>query len=111
MARKSRRGAARTNLGAERTSFVGRVSDLERLDALLAEGARLVTVVGPGGVGKTRLARRLAALRLQSPAAGAVWFCDLDETRSAEEVAGVVAAALGVPLASGDGIGRVGRAL
>ncbi len=42
------------------SSFVGREHDLEQLDSLL-EASRLVTIVGPGGVGKTRLALQLAA--------------------------------------------------
>ena len=44
---------------AEPNTLVGRDDDLEQITALIAE-ARLVTLVGPGGVGKTRLARRLA---------------------------------------------------
>jgi MoxR-like ATPase len=38
------------------TPILGRVAEVARLCALLAEDARLVTVTGPGGVGKTRLA-------------------------------------------------------
>ncbi|MFK0192303.1 ATP-binding protein [Kitasatospora sp. NPDC090308] len=47
-------------LPAEVTSFVGRAAELDELSALLAR-ARLVTVTGPGGVGKSRLALRAAA--------------------------------------------------
>jgi predicted ATPase/DNA-binding CsgD family transcriptional regulator len=47
-------------LPVETTSFVGRETELARLSALLSR-ARLVTVTGPGGVGKTRLALRAAA--------------------------------------------------
>ncbi|NUP67708.1 MAG: AfsR/SARP family transcriptional regulator, partial [Nonomuraea sp.] len=51
-----RPGRVRTgNLPAPLTSFVGRDDDLARISALLA-GGRLITVVGPGGAGKTRLA-------------------------------------------------------
>ena len=45
----------RTNLRAQITSFVGRESDVQRISTAL-EGSRLVTLVGPGGSGKTRLA-------------------------------------------------------
>ncbi|WP_169334955.1 AAA family ATPase, partial [Nocardia takedensis] len=38
------------------SEFVGRTAELARLDALLAGDARLITLVGPGGIGKTRLA-------------------------------------------------------
>ncbi|MGY1679802.1 ATP-binding protein [Geodermatophilus sp. SYSU D01176] len=51
--------AAGPRLPAERSSFVGRRAELARLRELLAE-SRLVTLVGPGGVGKTRLALRAA---------------------------------------------------
>ena len=51
--------AAGSRLPAERSSFVGRRGELARLRGLLAQ-SRLVTLVGPGGVGKTRLALRAA---------------------------------------------------
>jgi MoxR-like ATPase len=47
------------NLPAEATSFVGRRRELAEIRKTLA-GARLVSLVGPGGVGKTRLAVRVA---------------------------------------------------
>jgi len=50
----------RGQLPVETTSFVGREAELTRLSALLSR-ARLVTVTGQGGVGKTRLALRAAA--------------------------------------------------
>ena len=53
-------GQRRWQLPADVSGFVGRSGELARLDNLLA-GARLVTVAGPGGVGKTRLALRAAA--------------------------------------------------
>jgi non-specific serine/threonine protein kinase len=52
--------SSRGQLPVETTSFVGREAELARLNALLSR-ARLVTVTGPGGVGKTRLALRAAA--------------------------------------------------
>ena len=50
----------RRQLPVETTGFVGREAELARLSALL-EQARLITVTGPGGVGKSRLALRAAA--------------------------------------------------
>ena len=48
------------NLPPERTPFVGRDTELAALQTYLAGGARLLTLTGPGGAGKTRLARHLA---------------------------------------------------
>ncbi|HET9560171.1 MAG TPA: hypothetical protein VFS70_23785, partial [Actinomycetota bacterium] len=55
--------AARTNLRSPITSFVGRGDDLTRIMEAFA-GARLVTLTGPGGAGKTRLAAEAAAMTL-----------------------------------------------
>jgi DNA-binding SARP family transcriptional activator len=60
------------NLPAPLTSFVGRDADLTRIEALLAAG-RLVTVLGPGGSGKTRLAVEAAAATASSTATGPGW--------------------------------------
>ena len=59
-------GEQRTNLRAELTSFVGREADLARVGALLG-GHRLVTLIGPGGAGKTRLAVEAARAALGAP--------------------------------------------
>jgi predicted ATPase len=57
--------AGMKNLPLPRTSFVGRASELEAIDRLLDDpGCRLLTLVGPGGAGKTRLALEAAAGRV-----------------------------------------------
>jgi predicted ATPase/class 3 adenylate cyclase len=64
-----------TNLPAERSAFIGRDRELAELVELI-RGRRLVTLTGPGGTGKTRLALRAAAgLLVDSP--GGVFFVDL----------------------------------
>ncbi|WP_433435151.1 BTAD domain-containing putative transcriptional regulator [Nonomuraea sp. CA-141351] len=63
----------KTNLPARLTSFVGRSEDISRLNGLLGR-ARLVTLVGPGGAGKTRLAVEAAA-NLKVP--DGVWLVEL----------------------------------
>jgi len=75
------------------TSFVGRAAEREALGAAIARH-RLVTAVGPGGVGKTRLAIAVAAETLES--ADAVWFVDLVPISDPGMVAAAVAAVLGV---------------
>ena len=80
------------NLPAETTSFVGRRRELAELRRALAK-ARLVSLVGPGGVGKTRLALR-AATDLGRGFADGAWWVDLAEVRDAALVSGAVVAAL-----------------
>jgi predicted ATPase/DNA-binding CsgD family transcriptional regulator len=75
------------------TSFVGRAAEREALAAAIARH-RLVTAVGPGGVGKTRLAIAVVAETVE--AADAVWFVDLVPMSDPAMVAAAVAAVLGV---------------
>src|SRR3954463_1327102 len=82
------------NLPQELTSFVGRRHDLAQVRSLLAE-SRLVTLVGVGGVGKTRLALRVGAGMRRRFDAG-VWFVELDQVRDEDLVAHAVARALGL---------------
>jgi predicted ATPase/class 3 adenylate cyclase/Tfp pilus assembly protein PilF len=100
----------RHNLVPERDAFVGRRAELRHLADELGRGVRLLTVLGPGGTGKTRLARRYAAAWLgEWP--GGVYFCDLSEARSIEGILFAVAVALGVPLAKGDASAQLGHAI
>jgi hypothetical protein len=72
------------------TSFVGRAGPVRELAGLLAEH-RLVTVTGPGGVGKTRLAGQVARDVAGRFADGA-WLAELASVRNPAQVPGVVAA-------------------
>jgi predicted ATPase len=76
------------------TSFVGRDGPLGEVAALL-EDHRLVTVTGPGGSGKTRLAAQVAR-RVADGFADGAWLAELAPVQDPDQVAGVVAAALGV---------------
>jgi predicted ATPase/class 3 adenylate cyclase/DNA-binding CsgD family transcriptional regulator len=76
------------------TSFIGRDEPVREVTALLGEH-RLVTVTGPGGSGKTRLAGEVAG-RAAGRFADAAWLVELAPVQDPEQVAGVVAAALGV---------------
>src|SRR5437870_5856492 len=80
------------NLPAEATSFVGRRRELAEIRRKLAT-ARVVSLVGPGGVGKTRLALRIAADLGRGFADGA-WLVELAEIRDGALVTNAVLAAL-----------------
>jgi predicted ATPase len=100
----------RTFIAEYRAPLVGREDELARLASLFEAGERLVTIMGPPGVGKTRLAEEHAA---RMP--GRVIFADLTEAGSEAELAGALAAALGSTLeddgAGDDELQRVGRLL
>jgi predicted ATPase/DNA-binding CsgD family transcriptional regulator len=76
------------------TSFVGRADAVGEVAGLLDE-CRLVTVTGPGGVGKTRLAGEVAG-RVASRFADGVWLVELAAVTDQARVPSVVAAVLGV---------------
>jgi predicted ATPase/class 3 adenylate cyclase len=82
-----------TNLPAELTSFVGRERELEEVRRLLDSG-RLLTLTGPGGSGKTRLALRAASDVLHRFRDG-VFFVDLASVTEPHLVPSVIASALG----------------
>ena len=79
---------------AMRTSFIGRAGPARELTVLL-EQYRLVTVTGPGGSGKTRLAAEVAR-QVAARFADGAWLVELAPVRDPQQVAAVVAAALGV---------------
>jgi len=76
------------------STYIPRTNDLEQLHALL-ETHRLVTLTGPGGVGKTRLALQLA-LELQDTFADGIHFVDIAPLRDARLLEGQVLRSLGV---------------
>jgi predicted ATPase len=82
-------------LPAEASRFFGRSGEYAASADALGR-SRLVTLTGPGGVGKTRLAVKVAAERAQAFPDG-VFLADLSAARDAAAVARTVAAALGLP--------------
>jgi predicted ATPase/DNA-binding CsgD family transcriptional regulator len=78
----------------EVSSFVGRAAEVGEVSELLSN-ARAVTLCGPGGIGKSRLALHLLAAVTTGYPDGA-WFADLSELRHSEHVVTQVAAAVGV---------------
>jgi len=83
-----------TNLPAELTSFVGRDDELAQVAGLLGVH-RLLTLTGPGGAGKTRLAVEAARAELAG-APGGVWLVELAPVTDPAEVPAAVLAALGL---------------
>lgn len=108
-----------TNIGPQATSFVGRVAELTDLHQLFRQGTRLVTLLGPGGTGKTRLSLQFGAqlvTHFQSAdekgrARGGVWFVDLTEARDVDGICAAMSRALDVPLIAGDAVAQLGHAL
>jgi predicted ATPase len=81
------------SLTAGLPALVGRQRELGRLRELCARDARLITLWGPGGVGKTLLARCFAAVEGRRAAGGACW-CDLTEARVHADLVRSLATAL-----------------
>ena len=100
----------RHNLPAERDAFVGRATELQAIAQRFDAGARLVTVLGPAGTGKTRFMCRYGRIWL-GDWPGGVYFCDLSEARSLEGVLFAVATALDVRLGSDDPVMQLGHAI
>lgn len=90
-----------STLPRQLTTFVGRERELAELERLLGSESRLVTLTGPGGCGKTRLALELAARRERTFERGAR-LVELAPIRDPALVAGATARALGVQLRSAD---------
>jgi predicted ATPase len=90
-----------TNLGAPADALIGREEELQEVGAELRRaGARLVTLTGPGGAGKTRLARAAARELLYEFEDGA-FFVDLSAVRDPTLVASAIAEELGVTESGG----------
>jgi predicted ATPase/DNA-binding CsgD family transcriptional regulator len=85
---------SRGNLPAEPNSFVGRERDLEEL-ALLLSAVRALTLCGPGGIGKTRLALRLAQEMVPRFPDGS-WLIELADTADPGLLPARIASALGI---------------
>jgi predicted ATPase/DNA-binding SARP family transcriptional activator len=101
-----RRSSAQHNLPAQTTLFVGRDEELAELGAQLRDPAcRLLTLLGPGGIGKTRLAIQLAEDLLEeepTPFEHGVFFVPLASLQAAEAVVPAVAEALGYSFHASD---------
>jgi predicted ATPase/class 3 adenylate cyclase len=90
------------NLPAQPTALIGREAELATLhEMLVTADARLITLTGPGGTGKTRLALQAAAESLDSFSDG-VWFVPLASISDPALIPEAIATALGVRQAPGE---------
>ncbi|NNE12991.1 MAG: adenylate/guanylate cyclase domain-containing protein, partial [Ilumatobacter sp.] len=99
----------RHNLPIERTPLVGRDAELDRLVELVTK-SRLVTILGIGGTGKTRVAAATAAQVADQFDAG-VWFVDLVPVVDRPGIAAAIAGALGIQLPGHELVSALGDAL
>jgi adenylate cyclase len=97
------------NLPAPLDSLIGRDADLVELSRWL-DKHRIVTVIGAGGIGKTRLAQAVARSQLDRYAQG-VWWVDLAALRSPADIVAAVASAAQLQLGVGDSGAQLARAL
>jgi predicted ATPase/transcriptional regulator with XRE-family HTH domain len=93
----------RARVPAQPTPLIGRTAELAALEALFWEPTtRLVTITGPGGIGKTRLAIALAEQLLASERfPDGVYFASLSPLDTVDQIVPALAAALGFPLDAG----------
>ncbi len=92
--RPLRRATPPSNLPRMRTSILGRADEVRAAVALLGRGHRLVTLIGPGGVGKTRLAIEIGQ-QIATANERAVRFCTLAPVADPDAVLGSVADQIG----------------
>ena len=91
-------GESRTNLPVEKTLFVGRNQELTQIGKSL-EHTRLLTLIGPGGIGKTRLALKTAQNTIDQYKDGS-FFVSLAAINLVDDLIPTIAAVLGFPLAT-----------
>src|SRR3954465_2022480 len=105
----------RRNLSPPASRFIGRRADLEAIRGLFERGSRLVTLWGPAGMGKTRLALEVAVAWADAHPTEGVWLWGLAASRDLTAVCGAVSRTLEAPVAAGKRdaaiVERIGRIL
>lgn len=108
-ARKPASNAVAHNILPERTSFIGREADVADVGNLLGR-ARLVTITGSGGIGKTRLALEVGRNVLRNPWSE-VWFVDLSPLSDGNSIAARIASSVQPALRECDNIASLASRL
>jgi len=98
-----------TNVPAALEALIGRDADVDAVAGLLASH-RLVTIVGPGGIGKTRVALEVGRTQVGKRPHGA-WWVDLASITAPDRVASTIADAAGTQLGEGDPVARLAEAM
>jgi predicted ATPase/class 3 adenylate cyclase/DNA-binding winged helix-turn-helix (wHTH) protein len=101
--------AVPSNIAAAVEALIGRDDDIASIRGLLASH-RLVTILGPGGIGKTRVALDVARAEIDTHANGA-WWVDLAPVTAFDRVAAAIADATGLHLGEGDAATKLAAAL
>jgi len=99
----------RVRIPRREDSFVGRQSELNFLEQHFGDSARLITLLGAAGSGKTRLAIQTATLCQTH--FDAVYFCDLTEARREDDITRLVSHVLEIPLTQHDALTQLAHAL
>jgi predicted ATPase len=103
--------ASSHNLPAQSTTFIGRREELDQIEQrLTGADVRLLTILGPGGMGKTRLAIEAAA-RAAPAFPDGVWFVPLSPLQEPERLASAILEALNVPANAEDLVGSLSHFL
>lgn len=91
----------------EPSPFIGRAQERGSLLDALLDGAKLITLTGPSGIGKTQLAKQVAAEFVASlPRGGESWFCSLTDCRDVAAFEAAVAHTLEMPRQQGADLAR-----
>ena len=98
------------SLPAERNAFVGRKAALRDLETRLDAGSRLVSVVGPGGTGKTRLVQRFGWHYL-GDYPGGIWYCDLSQATTFDGMCLAMAQGLNLSFGKSEVVEQIGNAI
>jgi predicted ATPase/class 3 adenylate cyclase len=88
-------GLAPSNLPVPPTKFIGRTQEVPEVVAMLLRNVQLVTILGPGGAGKTRLGLQVAGEVLERYSGG-VWWVDLSALTDSAQVVPAIASVLGL---------------